>query len=76
MAFNLRVISYNCQPFNSKTQIIESLLKSCDILCLQETVFHDENSSNLEKLDHNFITAHVPACSRMSNLFVVIILGL
>ena len=67
MALNLRVISYNCQSFNSKTQIIESLLNSCDILCLQETLLNDENSSNLDKLDHNFLTAHVPAVRNLEN---------
>ena len=61
MAKNLRVISFNCQSFNRKTNIIESLLNSCDVLCLQETLLNDDNYSNLENLDNNFLTFHVPA---------------
>ena len=61
MALNLRVISYNCQSFNTKTQIIGKLLDSCDILCLQETLLNNENFINLENLNSNFLTAHVPA---------------
>lgn len=61
VAHNLRIISYNWQSFNSKTQLIESLKNSRDTLCLQETLLNDKNSTYLEKLDNNFITVHVQA---------------
>ena len=50
MNSNLRVITYNCQSFNSKKVILESLLNSCDLFCLQETFINDENSFNFEKI--------------------------
>ena len=61
MAVKLRIISYNCQSFNIKAQIIRNLLDSCDIICLQETLLYDETFFNLENLNSNFLTAHVPA---------------
>ena len=61
MSSNLRVITYNCQSFNSKKVILDSLLNSCDLLCLQETFINDENSLNLDTLDESFISSYVPA---------------
>ena len=57
----LRILSYNCQSFNSKSESINKLLNSCDILCLQETLLNNENSVNLENLNSSFLTAHIPA---------------
>ena len=45
----LRIISYNCQSFNTKSVIIKNLLESSDILRLQETFITDENSKNFGK---------------------------
>ena len=57
----LRIISYNCQSFNTKSVIIKNLLESSDILCLQETFITDENSENFGKLDSNFVFDYTPA---------------
>ena len=38
----MRLMSYNCQSFNSNLNIICSLLSSCDILCLQETLICEQ----------------------------------
>ena len=33
----LQIYSFNCQSFFSKRVIIDTILKKCDVLCLQET---------------------------------------
>ena len=57
----MRLMSYNCHSFNSNLNIICSLLSSCDILCLQETLICDENSHLYDNLDYNFISSYAPA---------------
>ena len=61
MTTNLNIISYNCQSLNLNAAIIQDLLKSCDILCLQETLIDDNNRLNLENLSNDFMTAYIPA---------------
>ena len=60
----IRLISYNCQSFNAKTAVIESLLLECDILCLQETLINDENSFMMDCLNNNFVVSYVPSVRR------------
>ena len=57
----LRIISYNCQSFNSKHVLIDSLMDSCDILCLQKTFIADENADNFDALKDDFVYAYTPA---------------
>ena len=61
MAGKLRLISYNCFSLGSNANMVCSLLKKCDVLCLQETLVDENNSNILDNLDNEFITAYVPA---------------
>ena len=45
----LRLVTFTCQFFNHKREIIVSLTESCDILCLQEFLL---NGNNNIKADH------------------------
>ena len=53
MEHKLRINSYNCRSLNSNAEILQSLLKDLDILCLQETLTDENNHDNLVKLDPN-----------------------
>ena len=64
MEGNLKIISYNCNSFNSKLLILETLLGKCDLLCLQETLIGEDNSFNYNKIDPKFISTYVPATRR------------
>ena len=63
---NLRVLSYNCRSFNSKTVYIDSLLKCCDILCLQETFLSDDQADNFEPISssNGFVYTYSSAVRR------------
>ena len=61
MVNNLRVISYNCHSFNAKHDLISPLLDKCDLLCLQKTVLHEDNSIKLFNLGQDFRVSYVPA---------------
>ena len=65
----LRLITFNCHSLNHNREIIVSLLKSCDILCLQETLLYGTNNNLIYGLDANFEAAHVSA-SRSNDNFV------
>ena len=69
MEHKLKINSYNCRSLNSNAQIVQSLLKDLDILCLQETLIDENNHDNLDKLDPNFMYAYVPAF-RKADCFV------
>ena len=61
MSNKLKIISFNCQSLNANAAIIEDLLGSCDILCLQETLIDHNNAQNLNQFDNNFMVAYEPA---------------
>ena len=68
MADALGVITYNCHSLRANREFVKSLLQSCDILCLQETLIDDNNSSELD-LDQNFNSCYTPA-TRTETVFV------
>ena len=57
----LQIYSFNCQSFNSKRVIIDTILKKCDVLCLQETFIYEANSNLYDNFDDNFSYAYAPA---------------
>ena len=61
MCSKLRIISYNCQSFSIKVNIIQELLNDCDILLLQETLLTENNCMNFDQIDNNFVSASIPA---------------
>ena len=56
-----RIISFNCQSFNKKRVIIDSLLQECDIICLQETFITDHNNHSYDNLNTNFVGNYTSA---------------
>ena len=58
---NLKIISFNCQSFNSKGPLIHSLLEKCDILCLQETFITECTSNCYDNFHKDFVNAYTPA---------------
>ena len=62
MHTKIRVVSFNCQSFNSSKEIIKLLLDRSDILVLQETLVTDVNRESLEVFaGADFRLACVPA---------------
>ena len=60
MASSLRIITYNCKFVRNSEQVIDTLLSSCDILCLQETLIDDAHQSALY-INSNFHVSYVPS---------------
>ena len=51
---DLKIITYNCQSYNSNSGIIKNLLSVCDILCIQESLISNSNSYLLNSIDDDF----------------------
>ena len=51
---DLKIITYNCQSYNSNSVIIKNLLLDCDILCIQESLISYSNSYLLNTIDNDF----------------------
>ena len=62
MSTQFRLISFNCQSVNTNRELIELLLRKCEILVLQETLVTEHNKELLETFTgRNFGLAYVPA---------------
>ena len=57
----VRIVSFNCQSFNSNFEIIDKLLSHCDFLLLQETLVTEHNANFFNKLDKKFNFCYQPA---------------
>ena len=57
----LKVTSFNCQSFESNLEIICEIVRSCDVLLLQETFLTEDFSNNLKKLGDEFEFIATPA---------------
>ena len=68
MSNKLRIISYNCQSFNLKINMVQNLLSQCDILLLQETLICENSYVGFDDLHNDFISAYIPAV-RPNNIF-------
>ena len=69
MESSLRIISYNCQSFNSNAHVIKTLLGKCEVLLLQETLIPNDGFAVLDTLSDEFAYASVPA-KRKNDVFV------
>ena len=58
------ISQYNCQSLRANSEIVQGLLKNCDILCLQETLVDENNSDLFENLNSDFLSAFEPAVRR------------
>ena len=61
MQNSIKICSFNCQSMTVNAAIVQDLMVSCDIICLQETLLDENNCQILDNLDSNFMTAFVPA---------------
>ena len=61
MDSKLKIISYNCQSFNSKGPLINLLMEKCDLICLQETFITDCNNNCFDNFHKDFVNAYTPA---------------
>ena len=66
---SLRIISYNCQSFNSNAHVIKTLLGKCEGLLLQETLIPNNGSAVFDTLSDEFAYSSVPA-KRKNYVFV------
>ena len=57
----LKIISFNCQSFESNFEIVREVIRSCDILLLQETFLTENFSDKLQKLGDEFEFLATPA---------------
>ena len=57
----LKIMSYNCQSFNSKGPLIFSLMDKYDIICLQETFITDSASSCYDNFNSSFVNTYTSA---------------
>lgn len=67
---NLRIVTFNCHSFIANQHIVTSILSSCDILMLQETLLSDDDCLKLGKIDSAF-DYHSVAATRKSDIFFV-----
>jgi hypothetical protein len=57
----LNVISFNCNSIRKNIEIVKELLKSCDILLLQETIITEYEIDSISNIDLNFKFCHAPS---------------
>ena len=63
-ASSIRIIAYKCKSFRKRELVIDTLLSSCDILCLQETSTDDAHQPDLH-INNNLHVLYVPSVGSM-----------
>ena len=55
------IISFNCNSIRKNIDIVDKMLKNCDLLFLQETIITSDQLNSISNINREFDSLHVPS---------------